>query len=150
MLGVFYFHRYHTGKYKSGTYKGLDITLGAPDIPIYFGVLIRSIMDLDTQQFVEGPCRSVNLFLEQFGCTTVDQLVINKELPLKVYDPHNHFYLTHDCDLSPETIHKGSRIGLSDKFPEYQNRSYRFAIMINHLKKRIGGTLGSPTSPSYI
>src|SRR5277367_1311595 len=43
--GKWYFHRYPNGAYKSGTYKGLDLTLGDKDT--YFGVLIRSIYDLE-------------------------------------------------------------------------------------------------------
>jgi len=36
-----YFHRYGSKGYKSGTYKGLDITFGQDSM--YGGILIRSI-----------------------------------------------------------------------------------------------------------
>src|SRR5271170_8512868 len=56
--GKWYFHRYRGHAYKSGTYKGLDLTLG--NDTTYFGILIRSIYDTTTNTMIEGPCRSVN------------------------------------------------------------------------------------------
>ena len=130
----FYFHKYDTGTYKSGTYKGLDITL-SPDGKTYFGILIRSIFDMEKNVFMEGPCRSVNLMLEQFGCKEVAPFVENKKLPLDVYDKQYEFYID-DAVLSHKQIYKGIRIGLSDKFPTFQTLPYRFAIMIENIQKK--------------
>ena len=38
-----YFHKMN-GAYKSGTYKGLDLSFGKPDINAIGGILIRAIM----------------------------------------------------------------------------------------------------------
>lgn len=134
MNGRFYFHKYGTGTYKSGTYKGLDITL-SPNSQTYFGVLIRSIYNQNTGQFIEGPCRCVNELLSHFDCTEVSQFVKDKEVPLKIYDTTYGFHLTH-TQLPEETIYHGPRIGLSDKYPDYRDRHYRYATMIHQLKKK--------------
>jgi len=131
----FYFHKYKTGAYKSGTYKGMDITM-SPDNDAYFGILIRSLYDQERNEFIEGPCKSVNKILEQYGVTQVKDFVSNKQLPLDIYDITNKFYVIHPQDLEQENIYKGPRIGLSDKYPDYQNISYRYAIMINRIKKQ--------------
>lgn len=63
-LGQWYFHKF--GKsYKSGTYKGLDITFGKGSIA-HGGILIRAISQLDpppVNEFIEGPCNCVNKIL---------------------------------------------------------------------------------------
>lgn len=71
----FYFHRHRSGTYKSGTYKGMDFTFGDQDAEVYFGVLVRSIMDLHSGQIIEGPCRSVNKILELYNCHDVKEFV---------------------------------------------------------------------------
>jgi len=47
----FYFHKFKTGTFKSGTFKGVDIALGNKDT--YFGILIRSIENMETKEFTE-------------------------------------------------------------------------------------------------
>lgn len=131
----FYFHKYKTGSYKSGTYKGMDITM-SPDDDAYFGILIRSLCDQENNEFIEGPCKSVNKILEQYGFTEVKEFVNGKQLPLDIYDTSNKFYVINTNDLKQEKIYKGPRIGLSDKYPDYQNINYRYAIMINKIKKQ--------------
>jgi hypothetical protein len=134
--GLFYFHRYQTGTYKSGTYKGVDLTLGHPGT--YFSVLIRSIMDLSTTVLTEGPCRSVNLLLEQFGCHTVAEFADGKHVPLSFYDQQYGLYIVHDSMLPAYPLSSGARIGLSqrsDDITDYRTKSYRFAIMAERIKK---------------
>lgn len=131
----FYFHRYKTGAYKSGTYKCLDITL-SPDNDAYFGILIRSICDMETGEFIEGPCKSVNMMLSQFGFQTVSEFVDGKTVPLDIYDTTNQFHIIDANDLKQEQIYKGPRIGLSSKYPDYQTLNYRYAIMISKIKKQ--------------
>src|SRR5438309_9171063 len=53
----FYFHKFKNGTFKAGTFKGLDIVYGRENV--YFGILIRSIEQLDTGKFVEGSCNCV-------------------------------------------------------------------------------------------
>ena len=71
----FYFHQFKNGSYKSGTYKGMDMTFGVLEREIYFGVLIRSIMDMETGEFIEGPCRSVNKILEIYQSHDVKEFL---------------------------------------------------------------------------
>ena len=57
--GNWYFHK--TGKgYREGTYRGLDITLGDNSGKIFFGILIRTIQNVQTNQIIIGPCCCVN------------------------------------------------------------------------------------------
>lgn len=132
--GKFYFHKYWNGTFKSGTWKGLDIVLGNKDK--YFGVLIRSIMDLDTNEFIEGPCRTVNKILEQFNCIDVAELFNNEFGNTEQITIMNEkINLITNNDLEKLEIFKGSRIGLSDKYPDYQNLLYRYATNISKIKK---------------
>ena len=74
-----YFHRYPNGSYKSGTYKGLDITMGDPDT--YFGILIRSIYCAETNEFIDGPCKTVNKILELNNCSDVKEYMTDRRRP---------------------------------------------------------------------
>lgn len=132
--GKFYFHKYWNGAFKSGTWKGMDIVLGNEDK--YFGVLIRSMEDLDTNEFIEGPCRSVNKILEQFNCKDIVELFEKEFIGISQIEMNNNkINLMADDTLEKCDIYKGPRIGLSDKYPDYQNLLYRYAIHINKIKK---------------
>jgi hypothetical protein len=132
----FYFHKYANGTYKSGTYMGCDITL-SPDNKTYFGVLIRSIRNIETGEFIEGPCKCVREFFRHFNCTSVSEFMNGKTSPLDVYDtPELH--LTHDPikQKDVETVYKARRIGLADeKYPEWRSKNYRCATLIKNIKK---------------
>lgn len=69
-----YFHRQNGKSYKGGTYKGLDISIGDIGSPIDHpgkenkgagGLLIRSIMNIETGEVIQGPCKVVNELLHQ-------------------------------------------------------------------------------------
>jgi 3-methyladenine DNA glycosylase Mpg len=128
-----YFHRYPNGSYKGGTYKGLDLTLG--NKKTYFGVLIRAIYDEDTGTIVEGPCKVVNKILEHYNCTDVAQYMNDKKDPLNARNTRN-FYLKRKKNLAVEDIYCGSRIGLSDRYPEWRDVKYRFLIKKQLIKKK--------------
>lgn len=131
-FGKWYFHRYPNGSYKSGTYKGVDLTLGNKDT--YFGVLIRSIYDIETDEMIDGPCKTVNKILELNNCQDVAQYMADRSDPLSVRSTKN-FYLKRKAHLPEEQIYKGPRIGLSDKYPEWKNVQYRFLIKKKYIKK---------------
>lgn len=133
-FGKFYFHKYANGTYKSGTWKGIDIVLGNSDK--YFGILIRSIMEIETNTFIEGPCRCVNKILEQFGfdnCADFFNSRINNLEQISLDDPELKLVLANN--LEQKDIYVGTRIGLSDKYSEYQLKLYRFVIYENKIKK---------------
>lgn len=127
-----YFHRYHGGAYKSGTYKGLDLTLG--NDTTYFGILIRSIYDQEENIMIDGPCKTVNKILELNGCQDVKQFMSDKKDPLSARTKNN-FHLMRKTHLNVEQIYKGPRIGLSDKYPEWKDVHYRFLIKKQDIKK---------------
>jgi 3-methyladenine DNA glycosylase Mpg len=131
LYGKFYFHKYKNGTYKSGTYKGLDITLG--NKKSHCGILIRSCYDIKNKEFIEGPCKSVNEILKQYDCNTINEFTNNKILD--VLNNSRHFIID-DYKSKKETIYHGSRIGLSDKYPEYRNKPYRYVIMKDKIKKQ--------------
>jgi hypothetical protein len=133
--GKFYFHKYKNGTYKAGTYKGMDITLGdsSDEKNTYCGILIRSIYDIKNKVFIEGPCRSVNKILEEYECDSVKDFTKNKLL--NVLENKREFVIE-DAKLKSETIYYGIRIGLSDKYPEFRNQSYRYLIMKDKIKKQ--------------
>jgi hypothetical protein len=81
-FGKWYFHRYPNGAYKSGTYKGLDLTLGNENT--FFGILIRSIYDDEEDEMTDGPCKTVNKILELNNCSDVKEYMENRDDPLSV------------------------------------------------------------------
>jgi hypothetical protein len=97
----------------------------------------RSMMDLDSGEFIEGPCKCVNKILEQFGFNNVADLFdsrTNKHEQIRLDDPDLKLvYPTNKLDQ--KEIFTGTRIGLSDKYPDYQARQYRFVIFENKIKK---------------
>jgi hypothetical protein len=78
-----YFHRTGT-QYRSGNYKGLDITFGTPSglgyiyvtgKDCYGGILVRGIQDVSTGKLFDGPCLSVNQILSCNGVSEVTEIV---------------------------------------------------------------------------
>jgi 3-methyladenine DNA glycosylase Mpg len=132
-FGKFYFHKYPNGTYKAGTYKCVDIAFGNSNT--YFGILIRSIMNKKTKEFIEGPCRSVNKMLEILGFndvksfmdTRTDLIDIGSDSDLSIKINNN---------LIQYDIFKGMRVGLGDKYPNFKELPYRFATNISKIKKQ--------------
>lgn len=133
--GNFYFHKYKNGTFKSGTFKGVDITFGNDNT--YFGVLIRSIQNIDTNEFTEGSCNCVTKILSVFNVKDVKEL-FNIHYPDKniINITDSELYLKMDDNLDREIVYNGPRIGLSDKFLNYRDLEYRFAIKIKNIKKK--------------
>jgi len=127
--GKFYAHKFGSGTYKVGTYKCMDIVYGNKKKNIYFGILIRSIEDIETGEFYCGPCVSVNKLL---GFYEVKEF---KDF-FEDYDIDEEFTLEEVDDLKHEDIYIGPRVGLGDKYPEFKNKEYRYAIKINKIKKQ--------------
>ena len=130
--GKWYFHRTKSGNYKGGTYKGVDLTFGNEDT--YFGVLIRSICSTDGGEFIEGPCRCVNTILELNDCKNVGDYMEDRVNPPSARSTSN-FHIKRCTGLEKYDIYSGPRIGLSNKYPEFKDRSYRYVIMYDKLKK---------------
>src|SRR5579885_163382 len=111
-------------RYKNGTYKGLDITIGAqPDF--YGGLLVRSI--LTPQGFIEGPCKVVDYILNTCGFPSIDALVdhllilgqqqgIKEPIPC---DFENPLLKIVSANYQETPIYNGPRVGLTLKKEKY-------------------------------
>lgn len=130
-FGVFYFHRFHTNTYKGGTFKGLDIALGSDNT--YFGILIRSIQRPDGI-IIEGSCNIVTEILSQYQVDSILELTKNQQLSILSNDIG--LILQRDDSLKSESLYKGPRVGLSDKYPAFKNVKYRFLTHKDHIKKQ--------------
>ena len=87
------------GNYKSGTYKGLDLTFGRPGTSVG-GILIRSLMPVTVETdggsvkvgggskdaFIEGPCNSVNRILKETCDKDIKDLVAMPEFKLDAFN----------------------------------------------------------------
>lgn len=128
--GQWYFHKFHNGSLKSGTFKGLDLTLGDGN---YCGILIRSVYKVNTKQFIEGPCNTVDAFRGEYNVEYKDFFTPGTDI--SVLDNSRGLVLK-DKLFDKESIYCGPRIGLSDKYPEYKTKSYRYAIYKSNYKKK--------------
>lgn len=124
---TFYPHRFKSGTYKCGTYKCMDIVYGDKKTKTYFGILIRSIKDLDTNDFYTGPCITVNELLRNFNCTEFSEFFKTNKI--------DEFKLTEE-KLDNEQIYCGKRVGLGDKYPEFKEAAYRYLTHIKQIKKQ--------------
>lgn len=153
ILGKWYFHRQFGKMYKSGTYKGLDITFGYADKnkKCYGGILIRSIKNIKTNEIIEGPCKIVNLILKNNNEPDISSFVkkcqeINNDneetVSVKMINNKSLLYLKYDDnnELTKETIYSAPRVGLTlKKYTKeregYLMNNYRFINNVNKIKK---------------
>lgn len=103
----------------------MDIVFG--DSSSYFGILIRTIKSLKTGEIIEGPCRCVNTILGLYGCDNLNDLLKSDE-HLNIYNNRLNLCLVRVDEMNNGEMLYGPRIGLSDKYPEFKNRQYRFVI----------------------
>ena len=132
--GYFYFHRINGKGFKAGTYKCFDLVFGDELEGKYFGILIRSLLNLSTNEFIEGPCRSLSAILAEYNFKEVKEFIGDGKQML-ITDDNSKMRLKLDDTLKKEQIFKGERIGLSDKFPQFQLKKYRFLIFDKKIKK---------------
>jgi hypothetical protein len=132
--GKFYFHKFRNGTYKSGTFRGIDIVLGNDQT--FFGILIRSIKNIETNEFTEGSCNVANKFLSCFNVSTVKELFEKYYSDVEQISINSNRLKLEKNTLDRETVFSGPRIGLSDKYPEFKDKKYRYAIFIDKIKKQ--------------
>lgn len=123
-FGNIYFHRFKGGEYRGGTYKGMDITFGSPGSCL--GVLIRTIQNVSTGQIISGPCNVVNHILEILGYESINDLVTAAGGNINILQQNKFMYLYPKESCSNEGVLHGPRVGLSDKYPQFQMLPYRF------------------------
>lgn len=134
LMHTFYFHKFNTGTYKAGTFKGMDIIFGDKKTNSYFGILLRSIQNMANDEIIEGPCNVVNRILKEYNLNSIDEFTNYKNFD--IFKNARNFRLVLNNDLVGKKIFFGPRIGLSDKYPEYQNRFYRFLTDKEKIKKK--------------
>jgi 3-methyladenine DNA glycosylase Mpg len=130
--GKIYFHRMNGKSYKGGTFKGMDLTFGNKDM--YFGILIRSMYDIDNKKMICGPCNCVDAILELNNCNNIGEFMKSRQEPFDAQTDIGFRFVKSDIVFKDE-IYAGTRIGLSDKYPEWKNKLYRFVSRINLIKK---------------
>ena len=131
-----YFHKLKTGTYKAGTFKGMDIALGNRETNKYFGVLIRSIYDIESKKLIEGPCNSVDKLLLLNGSSNVKEFMDKRNGKLIDLVDKNESVRLEEATLPRLTLCNARRIGLADdKYPEFRELSYRYAVLKDFLKK---------------
>jgi hypothetical protein len=135
LMHTFYFHKFiTTGTYKAGTFKGMDLTFGSKSDKAYFGILIRSIQNMKTEQIIEGPCNVVNKILEEYNCDNIMDFTQGKNL--NIFKNKKDFVLVPTDKLEVLDIACGPRIGLNEeKFPHHWNKNYRFVTNKDKIKK---------------
>lgn len=146
---MWYFHRQNSISYKSGTYKGVDITFGdTSKRKVYGGILIRSIYDVKNKCVIEGPCKVVDHVLKKNNVLTIDELVrkakdnnenIDDIIPI-TNNKLLHIEKDNDNTLDDLDIYASPRVGLtSRKYTESRERylmnNYRFINRIKDVKK---------------
>lgn len=131
---TFYFHKFKNGTYKAGTFKGMDLIFGDIKEKAYFGILVRSIEDMESGNFVEGPCNVVNKILNLYDCDSIIDFTGSHNL--EIFKNKKNFVLKISENIPQQEIFWGPRIGLSAKYPKYQNRMYRYTNNKDKIKKR--------------
>src|SRR4030043_2151617 len=76
-----YFHRMGK-KYRGGNYKGLDITFSKEG---YGGILIRAIKNVNTGEYIDGPCKVVDKILDITKNSSIQNLVDHEEFNFNVF-----------------------------------------------------------------
>lgn len=133
--GRFYLHKFGNGSLKNGTFKGLDICFGDKDRRVYFGVLIRSL------NCVSGPCKTVDYIIDNLDCESVHELDKNIS-GIGIWDSSALIHLKLREDRK-DKIYTGPRVGLSDKYPDYRDRKYRYVSESSYkIVKKDKRTLG--------
>lgn len=138
-----YFHRSsQKDKYafKGGTYKGLDIACGKDNV--YSGILLRSIMNIDTGEIINGTSKIVDKILEKNECKQIKDFVKdtlndntgienNESLSLKShkYGEKEELFTSPRVGL---TLKKKDNVKLRQK---YISKLYRYAIFPNDIVK---------------
>ena len=116
----FYFHRQNGKGFKSGTYKGLDLTFGLRSKKTFGGILIRSIRNKKTGEITEGPCKCVQHFLEDNNVINCGELYELLEKNVVITNDRTKPLYTRTIKsannkMNNNKIFKGPRVGLTLK-----------------------------------
>ena len=132
----FYFHRFKTGSYKSGTFKGMDIICDCGTTESYFGVLIRALVD-PNDNYIDGPCKVVDHILKLNKAESIKQLLEKNTCDqLPVTGSENLCVEYKKNAWNTNKIFKSIRVGLyNTDLLDWWCKDYRFLIYPNKTKK---------------
>ncbi len=143
---TFYFHRIHGKGFKEGTFKGMDITFGNLERKEYGGLLVRSIMNIDSGKIIEGPCLVVQEILKAFRYNKVIDFYedyTSKNPGLNIYNKNSELWI--EYVENKDKINYSPRVGLKfkgrniyelSKKIHYVMKPYRATTIPNKLKKQ--------------
>jgi hypothetical protein len=113
-LGRWYFHR-SGGRYRSGTYKGLDLSFGSSEA--FGGILVRGLERLGVSPaLIDGPCMVVDHILDLTASPSIDALVSRFDLAIESAAHCSPLHV--ELDSGPgrgATVYATPRIGLTLK-----------------------------------
>lgn len=129
-LGAWYFHRSGT-RYRSGTYKGLDIAFGNSEA--FGGILIRGIADLVASgALIDGPCKVVDHILTVTASPSIEALVSRFDATIEDCTGRSPLHVELDAGSSrAQLIYATPRIGLTLK---KENSSARRRFIARHYR----------------
>ncbi|KAH3743865.1 hypothetical protein Pelo_14741 [Pelomyxa schiedti] len=114
-----YFHRVG-GKYKGGTFKGMDLTFGPESA--YGGILIRGLYDMVNNTLLDGPCVCVDHILKLNSCPSIEAFVTKEGTTVAFVDigqpkAQRGLYIESHPNLASRDIQplKTPRVGLTLK-----------------------------------
>jgi hypothetical protein len=141
-IGLWYFHRFG-GEYRSGTYKGLDITFGRDGS--FGGILLRGAVRMSAPfDFIEGPSLLVDHILRITDSATVRDLVGKFDLRVDAPEVGGSSPLFVSVDDGPgrgAKLFASPRVGLTLKRGNLEHRQrfvarpYRFLTEPSKTKK---------------
>jgi hypothetical protein len=138
--GHWYFHTAGASgtSYKSGTYKGLDITCGKPG-KIPGGILLRAMEETSSGDIIEGPCVVVDRLLKQNKIDSILDLV-KTGFSLCATDVNPFMYIRPAAKAAGRPVVGSPRVGLTlkrfDAFKEtFVMMPYRMTSLTAKIKK---------------
>jgi 3-methyladenine DNA glycosylase Mpg len=135
-FGAWYFHR-TGGEYRGGTYKGLDLAFGGPEL--FAGILIRGIERIDgNKEYYDGPCMLVDHILQVVGKTQVRDLA--ESFDRKIDPPasgDSPLYVKPSEAPRAQEIYVTPRVGLSLKRSANEDRQRFVARKYRYLTEPI-------------
>jgi hypothetical protein len=138
--GHWYFHTAGAAgtTYKSGTYKGLDLTFGKPG-KIPGGILLRAMEETSTGEVIEGPCMVVDRLLKENKKDSIVEL-IKAGLSLCATDVNPFMFIRPAAKAAGRVVVGSPRVGLTlkrfDAFKEtFVMMPYRMTSFTTKIKK---------------
>lgn len=137
-----WYHHRTAGEYRGGTYKGLDIAFGAPDVAA--GILIRGVERLDGDRaLIDGPCMCVDHLLALTSSPSVQSLAesFDRSVDAPASGTSPSYLVVSDSPHAAPGVFESTRVGLTLKRGASEARQrfvampYRFLSEPSRIKK---------------